>query len=310
MKNIIFIIFTIIALWVPTSKADVVVPCLECTYEQAKTKALFEARERWTYESPRYLERFAVIDPVVDLVRTFNVSMLYEPELGRIVKESVQYTYNDIDIENAVSTYNLLIVEIYNHWGEIQSSDGTFKIYNSISTSSTSAPDIEVDRNGYLYKILRGQTLYNLPYPSYSWLASDKANEAEVNRRLISLMSLDSILSTLTLAARARLNDILLGLPLQYTVRFENGDTVAFAFNFFGTLMFKPLHETARDALGNSISTTNRTSGGGSLYGSGYTDFYSKIDTAGLFMKKVCTIAYTGTSGNMESEQVCWIVYL
>ncbi|CAB0151698.1 hypothetical protein PSI9734_02066 [Pseudidiomarina piscicola] len=226
-----------------------------------------------------------------------------------MVRETSFLTNDDVNIVDAVSAYNTLLNDIYNQWVSIQTADGTFYIYDSDTSFSSGVADAQVQRESLLYRMLRGQALYNVPYPSYSWMISDEANEVAVNRELIILTSLDSLLSVTTNGMKASLSQLLLDLPLQYTVRFENGDTVAFAFNGFFTAMFRPLHETAQDAAGNRLAGSGRTSGGGS-YGSGYSGFYSYVDTNGLFMRRICTTAYTGPSGSTEPTPVCYIVYL
>ncbi|CAB0151697.1 hypothetical protein PSI9734_02065 [Pseudidiomarina piscicola] len=44
MKKFILFLVVIVGFCFSSARADVIVPCLDCTFEQAETKALFEAR--------------------------------------------------------------------------------------------------------------------------------------------------------------------------------------------------------------------------------------------------------------------------
>lgn len=292
---ILFLYFTSYA------NADTVLYCGNCTTQQAEYKVLSQARNDANQEL-HYTERYAVFDPVANLVRTFGAIIDYEPELGRNVREITYETTNDTKIVEAVNAYNDVINNFYDTVHQTTESGITpeFDIYSS-STAGTNPTSI--NSSGWLYDLIRGQAVYDVPYPSYGWMKYNYENELQVIDKLNSIFLIETVSGMLSQAGKQAFAELVLEIPLQYAVRFENGDTVTFFFDCFCSLPFLPLHETALDSSGNSISSGNENEDGA------YSGFYSSVVNNGMGLRKVCMVGYTGESGNLNPQTVCWLAY-
>jgi hypothetical protein len=284
-------------------KADVPIICLNCSEIQAETKVLFEARNRANSASI-YTERFVIFDPVINLTRTYKALIHFEAELGRNVIEAISSVSNETQYVEAVNAYNYALVSFYNQLNSIQDPGALFEIYDSVNDDTTQAAKTSVDVNGWLYNIIRGQAIYNVAHPSYSWMQNSLSNQLKVTEDLSLMFTLDALSGSLSTIGKQAFAELILQMPLQYTVRFENGDTVTFFFDCLCSIPFLPLHETAQNSSGQKISSTSQSSGS-----AGYGGFYNATIRNGQQLRRVCTTVYTGSAGNLTPQKVCWSSY-
>jgi hypothetical protein len=135
-------------------------------------------------------------------------------------------------------------------------------------------------------------------------------NALKVSHELAKLMQLSNPANTISLAIELRFKKFLAELPLQFTVAFQNGDTVTFILDcVICTINYLPLYETAADKNGKKLNSVSRTGAGGGAGDSGYGDFYSTMENLGAVLTRHCSTVYTGVSGNTSAQSVCFFVY-
>lgn len=248
---------------------------------------------------------YVLYDPADNVVRTYYYERSYESEINRHIKVTVQVANNQDDVA-AVNAYHELLNQMYlNFGGGVPPEQNYVDFYSpSGALQGTVTPKM------WIYDLLRGSAPVRVPFPSYEW-TNTGTNKLAVGEHLRQAMIAEWIQSTLSIEARRAVAELLVGLPLQVTVIFDNGDSLTFFLDCVQcSVAFLPLEETAADANGDKLNNQAVTGGGAGGGTGGYGSFYNGVDDLGLSPSIVCTIVETGPTGQAGTQQrVCWIVY-
>lgn len=303
-----FIVFTCVLLFLSLSgnvKADSALLCLKCNSSQAEAKALFQARNDRT--GIYFENKYFTFDPVTLTHRTFKVIIEYDREL-KMDLEDVYLVSSKQDYIGAMSAYKSVIDGFYEQ-AQSMKDPNEDKAAFDYHPAPFAAKEMTVNANEYLYTLLQGNMVYEVPFPSYDWAKQD-ANWLEVDAKLQLMFKLNLTTQLITAGLKQAFSELILQMPLQYTIKFQNDDTLtAFMDCFICSIVFLPLHETAKDKLGNRLGGTNKTQGSHEN-NSSYGDFYHNMDTRNMGLRKVCTVAHTYSGGGWFSQEVCWLVWM
>jgi len=303
-----FIMFYLFVLCLMVSKqvfAETSVNCLKCTYQQAKTKSLLKARiDRGV--SKHYQGEYFTFDPVTLDYRTFRVTIEFDNELRRDIEfvQEINTQQNNIDALNA---YNNVLLSFYDvAQGNKPDNEplALFKVYSSATSSTYTQHDV----NQYLYQLIRGTMIFPMhQYSSYNSMLGDYNIEAAISVELGNLFRAEAAWGTLQTGIQQAISDLLLSLPLQYSVQFQNGDVLTFYLDSFATaLTFLPLHETASNKNGQKLSSVTKTNTNDFRY----NEFYKEMDSESRTLRMVCQTFKTNSGGGWVSQDVCWYVWL
>ena len=301
------------------------IACIECDANKAVNLAKNEGAQ---LAGGIFVRRdYVLFDPVTEFIKTIRYEKSYEAELGRYYEVTYEISTHDDDVQ-ALALYNSILDSMYLAFGgpnapsvvyitsDNSSSsygEGVFSLqsqsvekFNTLSSSSMSS---SVTDKEWIYNVVKGTTLVPLPFESYAWMTRSQQNPVEMSVKLAELMQLTNPANTISLAVKLRFKKFLAQLPLQFTVAFENGDTVTFFLDcVICSVNYLPLHETAYDKNGNKLSNVVK-SGSGSAGDSGYGDFYATAESLGAVVSRHCSTVYTGPRGNTSPQTVCFYIY-
>ena len=280
------------------------IACIQCNYQDAESLARAKGLNNSGITNS---SNYVVFDPVSLDVWTFYSERYFESEIGRWIIIFNQLPNEPDDIV-AVQAYNDMLEKMYDSFGgEKYQNESIIDIYEN---SSSSTPSSSVSKQEFIYNVVKGNSVFPLNFPSYSWMQQG-TNSNLVVAKLAEAMALTSLSTSISIGVKSRLLDIIAALPLQFTVLFENGDTVTFVFDCLCSIPFIALHETASDKDGNKLSSQSHSTGsssGGS--GLGYDSFYDRVNELGARLVRLCTTVNTGPEGDTTKSEACWYVYL
>ena len=239
------------------------------------------------------------------MLTTFSYSRSYEPEEGMTYR-ILQIISNHPDDTDAFIEY-LALREFSFTKSVVSSNDKSIDIFSSLSADGE--PELVLTSSQFFEKA--SVAVIQSDFPSFDWYQESPAvRELEISNFLRDELRIQG-LRALRLGVRTALRGLIGINPLQYTIRFENGDTLTFSFiSPFRSLAFSAVLETAMDKEGNRLtqsSGSGRSSGGGSDSGGG-ASFGSGIQRE---ITTVCVRGFTGTSPNLVNQGTfCFLVFL
>ncbi|WP_216628409.1 hypothetical protein [Pseudoalteromonas caenipelagi] len=74
---------------------------------------------------------------------------------------------------------------------------------------------------------------------------------------------------------------------------------------FSCSIVFLPLHETAKDAQGNRIGGISKTKGNSGVDNPSYEAFYNRLEQQSMALRQICTKVYTNSGGGDVPQFVC-----